>query len=59
MSQTLKQKMILSSCYEHNPDHFKFPRRLATFEPIEDCGGRGDKLVGVVAVILALILVLL
>lgn len=54
MSQT-----ILSKGYSHDPNHFKFPRRLATFEPIEDCGESGDRIVGWVSVILALILVLI
>lgn len=58
MSQTLKQRMILSSGYSHNPNHFKFPRKMDSFEAIEDCGGKGDRIVGWVSVILALILVL-
>lgn len=59
MSQTLRQKIILSSTYSHNPNHFRFPRRMESFEPIEDCGKKGDRLVGYVSVILALVLVLI
>jgi hypothetical protein len=48
--------MILSQHYNHNPNHYKFARRIDSPSPIEDCGKRGDRLVGVVSVVLGLIL---
>jgi hypothetical protein len=57
--QTLKQRMILGKGYSHDPHHFKFPRTMANFEPIEDTGHRGDSIVGWVCVVLAVVLVLL
>jgi len=59
MSQTLKQKMTLGKGYSHDPRHFKFPRRMDNFEPIEDTGHSGDSFVGWVCAVLAVVLVLL
>ena len=30
--------------YNHDPHHFRFPRQMQNFDPIEDCGGNGKSL---------------
>lgn len=57
MSQTLKQRMILGSHYSHDPRHFRFARQMDSFSPIEYCGERGDRIVGWVSVVIALLLI--
>lgn len=56
MSQTLNQRLTLSKFYSHDPKHFRFSRSLESFQPIEDCGS-GDKWVGWVSVVIALMLI--
>ncbi len=57
MSQVLKHRLILGSHYSHDPRHFRFARQMDSFSPIEDCGERGDRIVGLVSVVIVLMLI--
>jgi len=52
MSQTIKQRVALSSLYSHDPNHFRFPRTSESYPVIEECG---DKYVGWVSVVIAIV----
>ena len=51
--------MNIGNLYSHDPRHYWFARQMDSFSPIEDCGARGDKIVGWVSVIIAVVLVVM